>query len=195
MSLALDKAAVRVAARVQRRACATASPGAALQTAALSRAFDLTHGPFGRVETVAVYRPIGAELDPGPLADELEARGCAIVLPVVVRDAAPLAFRLRTGALVPDAVGLAAPADDAGEVRPDLVVAPLLAFDATGARLGQGGGFYDRTLAALRRSGRVFALGLAYAGQEVERAPSDELDQRLDGVLTEAGLRLFGRSG
>jgi 5-formyltetrahydrofolate cyclo-ligase len=68
---------------------------------------------------------------------------------------------------------------------------PLLAFDAHGGRLGQGGGYYDRTIAQLRAGGPVFVLGLAYAGQEVERLPAETHDQPLDAVLTETGLRLF----
>ena len=69
---------------------------------------------------------------------------------------------------------------------PDLIFLPLLGFDRSGGRLGQGGGYYDRTLAALRSAGPpVRAIGLAYAGQEAPRLPTDALDQRLDGVLTE----------
>ena len=90
-----------------------------------------------------------------------------------------------------DAAGVPAPGPDAPELTPDLVVVPLLAFDGAGARLGQGGGYYDRTLAALRAAGPVVALGLAYAGQEVARLPVEAHDQRLDAVLTEAGLRRF----
>ena len=69
------------------------------------------------------------------------------------------------------------------------MIAPLLAFDRLGGRLGQGGGHYDRTLAGLRRTGPVFVLGLAYAGQEVDRLDLEPHDQKLDAVLTEAGYR------
>jgi 5-formyltetrahydrofolate cyclo-ligase len=66
---------------------------------------------------------------------------------------------------------------------------PLLAFDAHGYRLGYGGGYYDRTLAARRASGRApLAIGIAYAGQQVEAVPHDEHDQRLDAVATERGI-------
>ena len=67
----------------------------------------------------------------------------------------------------------------------------MLAFDRKGGRLGQGGGHYDRTIANLRASKRIFVLGLAYAGQEVEQAPCAEHDQRLDAVLTEDGYIEF----
>jgi 5-formyltetrahydrofolate cyclo-ligase len=67
------------------------------------------------------------------------------------------------------------------------VICPLLAFDRRGGRLGQGGGFYDRTLANLRACKPVFALGLAYAGQEVDGLLIEPHDERLDAILTEKG--------
>jgi 5-formyltetrahydrofolate cyclo-ligase len=72
-----------------------------------------------------------------------------------------------------------------------LLITPLLAFDRSGGRLGQGGGFYDRTLRELRRQGAVFAVGLAFAGQEVERTPIGPGDEPLDAVLTEKGYIAF----
>jgi 5-formyltetrahydrofolate cyclo-ligase len=63
----------------------------------------------------------------------------------------------------------------------------MLAFDRRGYRLGYGGGFYDRTLAALRATGPVTAIGFAFAAQEVPEVPSDATDARLDAIVTEAG--------
>ena len=74
---------------------------------------------------------------------------------------------------------------------PQVLIVPLLAFDARGYRLGYGGGFYDRTLAALRAEGPVLALGFAYGAQEIPEVPVDQYDQRLDGVVTEDGMRRF----
>jgi 5-formyltetrahydrofolate cyclo-ligase len=70
-------------------------------------------------------------------------------------------------------------------LSPDLILAPLLAFDRRGGRLGQGGGSYDRTLATLRAAGEVFVIGLAFAGQEIDRVPTEPHDQGLDAILTE----------
>lgn len=180
------KAALRAELRARRRTLAASVPDAAERAAS---ALDLRS--LGAFRTAAVYHPAGAELDPTPLARRLEAEGVAIALPVVLEVHAPLAFRLHAGELAPDIAGIYAPGPQAREVRPELIVAPLLAFDASGARLGQGGGYYDRTLEALRATGPVFALGLAYAGQEIDTVPVGPYDQRLDAVLTEAGLRLF----
>jgi 5-formyltetrahydrofolate cyclo-ligase len=61
----------------------------------------------------------------------------------------------------------------------------MLAFDRRGYRLGYGGGFYDRTLAALRAAGPVRAVGIAYAAQEIPSVPHEDTDARLDMIVTE----------
>jgi 5-formyltetrahydrofolate cyclo-ligase len=64
----------------------------------------------------------------------------------------------------------------------------MMAFDEEGYRLGYGGGFYDRTLAHLRQKNRdTLAVGVCYAGLQVDRVPHDEHDQRLDWIVTEQG--------
>ncbi|MEL7215273.1 MAG: 5-formyltetrahydrofolate cyclo-ligase, partial [Pseudomonadota bacterium] len=71
----------------------------------------------------------------------------------------------------------------------DLLIVPLVAFDADANRMGYGGGFYDRTLERLRAQRVVRALGFAYAGQmSPEPLPLEPTDQPLDGVITETGL-------
>ncbi|WP_174302207.1 5-formyltetrahydrofolate cyclo-ligase [Caulobacter sp. S45] len=134
----------------------------------------------------AFYVRCGGELDSKPLSVWFARQGVLICLPVVAAPERPLIFREITGVLEPDTLGLPAPPPHAKAVEPDLIFVPLLGFDRTGARLGQGGGYYDRTLAARRASGPpARAIGLAYAAQEVPRIPTDAFDQRLDGVLTE----------
>lgn len=178
-----DKTALRARLRSLRRDLAAALPHAA-QDAAAHAAGKLAGA------TVSLYQPMGAELDPRPLAQGLVAR---LALPVALHRDAPLQFRAWTPGepLVPDAFGIAAPGPEAAEVLPDLVIAPVLGFDRFGARLGQGAGHYDRTLEALRRIKPVFVVGLAYSGQEVERLPVEPHDQRLDAILTETGYRPF----
>ncbi len=143
----------------------------------------------------ALYLPIGAEIDTGLLARRMAHKGHDLCLPVVTALDAPLAFRWwRPGdALEPDLAGIPAPLADArgpgaepGQMTPDLILTPLLAFDRFGGRLGQGGGYYDRTFAALPDAIRI---GVAYAGQELERLDLEPHDMRLHGVLTEEGYR------
>jgi 5-formyltetrahydrofolate cyclo-ligase len=141
--------------------------------------------------TVSLYLADATEIDPAPLARRMVERGARIALPVVTVRDTPLAFRLTVteDRLVPDGAGIPAPPPDSPAVRPDVVLAPLLGFDAQGGRIGQGGGYYDRTLAVLRAEGPVIVIGLAYAGQLCPHLPMDTNDQRLDGVLTEEGYR------
>ena len=72
-------------------------------------------------------------------------------------------------------------------VDPEILIVPLVAFTRAGARLGYGGGFYDRTLERLRAQGPVLAMGLAFACQRVEAIPVEPFDQPLDLIVTDAG--------
>lgn len=188
-----DKAALRRALRTRRRALA-ADRARASQTLA-DRVGDLPvrDWPVGdwAGTCVSVYLADASEIDPAPLAAVLAARGATILLPVVMARDTALVFRHAVAAsdLIPDAAGIGAPPPSSPAAVPDVVLAPLLGFDGFGGRIGQGGGYYDRTLAALRAAGPVTVIGLAYAGQVCPRLPMDGHDQRLDGVLTEEGYR------
>jgi len=161
--------------------------GPAASQAVAAQADRLTIGP-GSV--VGGYWPLPGELDPRPLMESLAARGAVLALPVVVAPDAPLAFRGWSPGdrLEPGPHGTAHPALTAPLLVPTLLLVPLLAFDAKGFRLGFGGGYYDRTLDALRRGGGVVAVGLAFAAQQSPALPSDPWDQPLDMVFTEEGL-------
>jgi len=131
---------------------------------------------------------------PRPALLRLAAAGAGLSLPGAPEDGRPLRFfRYRPGdALVAAAFGLSVPAAGAAEITPDLVLTPLLAFDNAGRRLGYGGGYYDRTFAALAAGARrPRFVGLAFAAQEVPAVPHGLHDRRLDGVVTEAGYRRF----
>ena len=149
-----------------------------------------THLPSGlRPVVVGGYLPTGGELDPGPVLKVLQSRGALLAMPVCRAPDTPLLFRAYCpgDALASDVMGMAAPTEAAAILVPDVLILPLLAFDRLGGRLGQGGGFYHRTLQALLEPGEVLAIGLAHAGQEVECVPMGEFDQSLDAILTESG--------
>lgn len=139
---------------------------------------------------VAGYIPVRNEIDVLPLVRALMGRGHTAAMPCVVGPGAPLLFRRWElgGSLVPRPFGLLEPDEQAPAVEPDLVLAPLLAFDRHGYRLGNGRGYYDRTLAGLRARRPIVAVGLAFAAQEVLSLPIGEHDQRLDWVVTESAV-------
>ena len=146
--------------------------------------------------TVALYAAKGDELDTAPLAKTLAERGVAVVLPVVVRKGEPLVFRLFEvdRGLEDGPYGIQQPPADAPERTPDIVVTPLLAArEADGARLGMGGGYYDRTLAALRGAGEVVVVGYGYADQLTDRFPTAPHDQPLDWFVSERGAKRWTR--
>lgn len=183
MSVIDEKQALRARCEEVRKHAHATTPHAADE---LARRYQLTAVP----SVVAGTFPMRSELDPRPLMRRLEALGATLALPRTPRRGQPLTFhRWDAGTqLVTSRFGVTEPAPETALVTPDLVLVPLLAFDRTGARLGYGGGFYDVTLTALRAAGPVFALGLAYAAQEIDRVPTEPHDVRLDAVLTEREL-------
>jgi 5-formyltetrahydrofolate cyclo-ligase len=177
----IDKHELRAAMRATRKRLAGLEPEASLRAA--EHAVDLPGG-----EVVAVYRAIGSEIDADALSIALARQGRRLCLPVVIERDAPMIFRRWSPGepLELDVAGVPAPLPLAETVTPDLIVTPLLAFDRAGGRLGQGGGYYDRTFATLHDAIRI---GFAYAGQEIENLPVERHDIRLHGVLTERGYR------
>ena len=179
------KAAARSAARQRRRvAHATVDPTPAVDALLAALA------PW-RGHLLAGYMPIQSEIDPTPVMAAW-ATHSPVCLPVVVAPDQPLAFRRWQpgAAMTPGPFGVPVPLEDRPAV-PEIVVVPLLAFNRDGARLGYGGGFYDRTLQRLRAGGPVLAIGFAFAAQLDPDLPHDLNDQRLDAVATEAGVTWF----
>jgi 5-formyltetrahydrofolate cyclo-ligase len=84
------------------------------------------------------------------------------------------------------------PAANAPSTMPAIILVPLLAFDGEGYRLGYGGGYYDRTMEAMRQfdSPPLF-IGVGYSMQEIDQVPTDDHDAPLDGILTELGVSIF----
>lgn len=181
------KSSLREQARARRAGLARVCPDFAQRIARIALPVE----PGG---VVSFYWPMGDEADPRALAAALAARGVTLALPVVARKRSPLHFRAwREGdPLIVHAFGMHEPGPEARLVVPDVLLVPLLAFDARGHRLGYGGGFYDCTLASLARK---LAVGVAYAGQEVAALPALPHDHPLDMVVTEAGLRRLAGSG
>jgi 5-formyltetrahydrofolate cyclo-ligase len=172
-------AAARQALRVDERKRAT--------SAIADRAFEELRGRPG---IIGLYAAFGGELHPGQLIDRLAAAGRILALPATPRWGRPLTFRAWSpgDALVKGRMNIPEPAPDAREVFPEIVVAPPVAFDRRCYRIGYGAGFYDRTLPALRATRAVFALGVAFACQEIAAVPDEVHDIPLDAISTETEL-------
>jgi 5-formyltetrahydrofolate cyclo-ligase len=136
---------------------------------------------------VSGYWPMGDEFDIRPLLTRLCDSGHVCALPAVVGRGEALAFRRwRPGDhLVEAGFGTHEPAAEAADVVPDIVLTPLLACDDMGRRLGYGGGFYDRTLRALRSAAPTVAVGVCYEAQRFDIVPSGDGDELLDWIVTE----------
>ncbi len=142
------------------------------------------------------FLPIKSEVNVRPILDAMRARGHGIALPVVQK---PRMFfrQWQDGMpLIPAGFGTEGPAADAPEVIPDAMIVPLSAFDTVGRRMGYGKGYYDTAIqlySSLNR--RPLLIGVAFACQEVNEVPTEDHDQTLDAIVTEAGvLDLTGRA-
>ena len=177
------KAEARKAAFARRKAAFAAGQGAA---AAHLGGVLADHA--GQV--LAGYMPMRTEIDPLPA---MAAHAGPVCVPVIIGAGQALRFRRWTpeARMIPGAFGALIPEE--GEwLEPDVLIVPLVAFDAQGYRLGYGGGFYDRTLEGLRAMRPRLAIGFAFAAQEVAEVPVEATDQPLDIIVTELGLKTPG---
>ncbi len=144
-------------------------------------------------EVIACYMAMRTEINPLEAMAALVDAGRKVVVPVILGKARPLAFHEwrpeiemiegEFGALIPK---------HSHALDPDFVLAPMVAYDEKGTRLGYGGGFYDRSLAQLRRDKNVPYIGLAFEAQlAAEDLPREDTDIPLDGIITENGFRGF----
>jgi 5-formyltetrahydrofolate cyclo-ligase len=141
--------------------------------------------PQGAV--VAGFSSIRSEINPVPLLRRFADAGARLALPAIGARGRPLAFRAWGFGeeLARGQWGIREPKPEAAEVRPDIVIVPLAAFDRRGYRIGYGAGYYDLTLHALRDEKAITAIGLAFAMQEIDEVPALPHDAPLDLVLTE----------
>lgn len=151
--------------------------------AAIAQGLDAALGDLEGV-TISLYWPIRAEPDLRFWAMSVAARGGRCALPVVVAHKAPLVFRAwRPGDRLERGIwNIPVPADGQ-TVMPDIVIAPVVGFDRACYRLGYGGGFFDRTLAALPLRPRV--LGVGYACAEIATIYPQPHDIGMHEIITE----------
>lgn len=182
---ATEKAALRQRLRTERDAHVAALPDS-------TRALLFRHPPAPLLALVpegaviGLYHAAPAEAPAGGYARHFAEAGHQLALPGIAARGAAMAFAIHTDPfdasdLVPGPYGIAQPAPDAPAVTPDLLFVPLVGFTANGQRLGQGGGHYDRWLAA---HPNVPAIGLAWDAQLVAALPIEQHDRPLTAVVT-----------
>jgi 5-formyltetrahydrofolate cyclo-ligase len=148
-----------------------------------------------RARRVAAYLPVDGELDLRPLWPLLQGRRRELFLPVLRAHPEPRLWFVAhpaAGPLLANRFGIPEPPWCQRRICPpwalDLILVPLVGFDAEGRRLGMGGGYYDRTLAYLggrRHWRKPHLVGVAHECQRVARLPARSWDVPLDMVITE----------
>ena len=138
---------------------------------------------------VAGYWPIKAELDVLVILRELLRKGHPCALPHVTGEGAPLLFRQwdENMTMTTGKYGVHEPSSNV-TLMPDIILVPVLAFDAKGNRLGYGAGFYDRTIARLKKQKNILTVGLAYEMQLYGGLPVEENDVKMDMVITDRNI-------
>jgi 5-formyltetrahydrofolate cyclo-ligase len=179
------KAALRDDLRARRRAFA-----AELPAAVSALVFRQPPAPILSLipaeATIGLYRADPGEAPAGSYARFFFEHGHPLALPRVTRLADPMRFHphsdpFEESDLVPGVMGLRQPSGALPEVVPQVLFMPLVGFTARGERLGQGGGFYDRWLAA---HPQTVAIGMAWDMQEVDDLPIEDHDMPLTAIVT-----------
>lgn len=178
----LSKAELRARYRAKRRALSRAQ-----QVRHARAVADALLPRLSATSTIAAYLRQDEELDLAPVIAEGRQRGAIFAVPVLACGAMRFAAYRADEPMRRGRYGLLEPAN-LSLLRPTLVLAPLVAFDACGNRLGMGGGHYDRYFAEHPRAERV---GVAHECQRTSQLPMDPWDVRLDAVVTEQGWQWF----
>ncbi|MCB2116746.1 MAG: 5-formyltetrahydrofolate cyclo-ligase [Rhodobacteraceae bacterium] len=182
--------AERARLRIERQEIAVADRQA-IGAALIAHLREVLKERFGgaRGRVFSAYWPIKGEPDLRPLMDELDASGVTVALPIVETKAAPLTFRRWTPEtkMVRGDWNIPVPPPDAPEVTPDIALAPLVGWTTESYRLGYGGGYFDRTLAALKP--RPFVIGIGFESARLQTIFPQPHDIPLDLILTERGVR------
>lgn len=178
---------IRQQIRLRRRAL---TPEQQTQFALLAADRMMAYPPVLLAHTVAVFLSFDGELDTRPLIDQLWRAGKRVYLPVLHPFSPGNLLFLHyhpSSDLVVNRLKIREPKLDVRDVLPlsqlDVLVTPLVAFDAAGQRLGMGGGFYDRTLQNWRQH-RLQPVGYAHDCQQVDALPTEQWDIPLPAVIT-----------
>ena len=199
-----DKQALRRDLKRRRRALSAQQQ----RQAALALCQRLKQLPeIRRAKRISLYLPVNGEIDPTPLIPWLRQRRVAIYLPVLRPFSGNRLWFVAYDANTPminNRFGIAEPCPRFAAQRShrlpawalDTLIVPLVGFDQQANRMGMGGGFYDRSLAFMRRPGPAPALiGVAHACQQVEALPVEPWDIPLTAVASDIGVARPNKTG
>ncbi|MEM7070776.1 MAG: 5-formyltetrahydrofolate cyclo-ligase [Pseudomonadota bacterium] len=144
--------------------------------------------PLSAPPILAAYLPIASEINPLIACKKARSKGYQIAMPRVIEAQKPLQFFAwhENDPLEQEQFSTQAPLLNAKKLNPSIFLIPMLGFTMSGYRLGYGGGFYDRTLLALRNQNRnILAVGIAHHIQLCDDLPIDQYDQKLDAIISE----------
>lgn len=138
-------------------------------------------------QIISLYWPFRGEPDLRAWAADCRSRGATTGLPVVLAKAAPLEFRIwEEGTSLERGVWkIPIPPASAEVVLPDIIIAPVVGLDAQNYRLGYGGGFFDRTIAALREQKEARVIGIGYEMQKMDTIYPHKHDIAMDEAILE----------
>lgn len=191
-SLPLGKDSLRSAALEARKAFVRTLDDAKRARLEERLARHLT-GLCASARVVGGYSALGSEISPQLAMEEARSVGRIVAFPAFSNPAKPFRF-IAADPTVPGPFGIMQPKLSAPAVDPDLVLVPLIAVDAHGARLGRGKGHYDRVLGRLRRSGARL-IGIGWPMQRlVDTIPADPWDVHLDAFASPEGIEWFSHS-
>lgn len=167
---------------IQARLAVSAGARAAM-AARIAESLDAIVGDVAG-KTVSLYWPFRGEPDLRNWMIKVIERGGRIALPVVIKKGWPLEFRIWSPGdpLERGVWNILVPAHGPS-VQPSLVIAPLVGFDGASYRLGYGGGFFDRTLAAMRR--KPFVIGVGYSNAAIRTIYPQAHDIAMDAIVTD----------
>ncbi|WP_297201841.1 5-formyltetrahydrofolate cyclo-ligase [uncultured Pluralibacter sp.] len=186
-STSTERQQIRQLVRQRRRALTSGQQSQFAQQAAERM---MSWPPMAQARSVALFLSFDGELDTRPLIEMLWRSGRQVYLPVLHPFSPGNLLFLRyhsRSPLVVNRLKISEPMLDVREVLPlselDVLITPLVAFDAQGQRLGMGGGFYDRTLQNWRRY-RLQPVGYAHDCQQVAHLPVEKWDIPLPAIVT-----------
>lgn len=170
------------ARRIEARLAMSAAERQSHTEAIIQRMDEITGDVSGKI--VSAYWPIRGEPDLRAWLETVWQRGGKGALPIVVEKGTPLVFRTwRQGEALEKGVwNIPVPANGP-DVAPDIVISPIVGFDRSCYRLGYGGGYFDRTLAAART--RPLVIGIGYAAMELPTIYPQDHDIAMDVIVTE----------